>query len=301
MKRANKEPILGIAILLMVGIALLSGCISPSVEVQLPAEDVEGEDIPGVPRYRPSVRTHYEKGVYGDALFVDVTYYTEDGLDEVVKFYRDEMPKHNWQLLKEEAVSGISFYDFEVTQSREYDFRRPGCTDPEWCLPYAKITIGGFRAGRKDYTVIMIGYEDYAVSTPEATAVATPELGPVTPPSEFGQAFHEFMAAVLSAATGGQATLTSYNETPFGILTVNAVYTLASAVADLSLTAENIRQELIRQGVSAEVIAVSVTGTRAEIAVGGPTRIGGKEIGLLTVELEKNSKAVNISVMAAGP
>ncbi len=274
----------------------------PSMGIKLPKEDVKGEDLADVPRYKPSVRTDYSKDVYGNALFISITYYTRDSMEKVRQFYINEMPKYNWHLLKEESNPGVTFYNFEVGESRLLDFRQAGCTDPETCLPYAKITFGSFKIGNDEYTVIQIDYETYAggkeAQTPEAPT-ETPQS--ISPSSSFGESLDDWIKSVLANSLGQEVVLTGYNEFSgyqAGLRYISLAYTSPSKITDLSTTAQKIKNELEKRGVGSDVISVSVSQSEAIVIVGS-FKIEGKEgtLGLsaLTISLYKDSAEILVS------
>ena len=293
----------------------------PAPSVVLPKEDVIGEDLSDVPRYSPSVRVSYNKDTSYGVVFVSIEYYTEDELSKVRSFYLEEMPKHGWKAIAEEAQPGISlpfgtpFGGVSVGESRTIDFRKEGCADPSTCLPYAKITLGSFEVGGESYTYIGIDYEARAeVEAPSETA--PPETAPpkpVTPASDFGKELDSFLKGVLESALGTEATLTSYGETDLGggVLMVMLEYTLGEPVADLSSAAGAVKSELTKRG--APYASVSVSDTEAAINAGGgewitkgeateekALKFAGKYIGMLTITLYKDSSTVSVSVQAAG-
>jgi len=256
---------------------------------------VIGEDLEEVPRYLPSVRLSYNKDTYGNALFVDIEYYTKDASSKVREFYLNEMPKYDWKAISEEAEPGISlpFVGVSGGESRTIDFRKQDCTDPEWCLPYAKITLGGFKVGEEEYTLIRINYEERAegVLPEEDEAPRETETSPlrsVTPASDFGKQLDEFMREVLGNALG-EAVLTSYSE--LGGMTME--YSFALPIDDASSAAGAIKAELVKKGVPEQIIMVDVSAGQAFVSVTMWEFFG--KAGMLNINIYEGQKELNVS------
>ena len=62
-----------------------------------PAEDVPGEDLPGLPRYPDSVRVGYERGERYGLAVIRAKYLTTEGLDAVRGFYRGVFHSEEWE------------------------------------------------------------------------------------------------------------------------------------------------------------------------------------------------------------
>ena len=83
------------------GVILREGIIPqaetmPQEEVGPPILDVTGEDIPDVPRYPGSVRTSYTRMASGGERGLMISYITPASIDEVLRFYRQELPARGW-------------------------------------------------------------------------------------------------------------------------------------------------------------------------------------------------------------
>ncbi|MEM3409050.1 MAG: hypothetical protein QW724_04885 [Nitrososphaerota archaeon] len=123
----------------------------------------------------------------------------------------------------------------------------------------------------------------------------TGKVTSVTPPSEFGKKFNNFITSILSAATGSKVTLSEYTETTYeDMLTIRAAYTLSSPVKDHSTAANNIKNELINKGLRKEVIFASITSNEAHISVGGPNTIEGRLLGMLDIFIYKDSDIIEV-------
>ena len=65
-------------------------------EETLPSSDVAGTDIEGIPRYPGSVRTEYAKDP--ESPFTSITYKVKKTKKEIFDYYKEQLPKNNWQL-----------------------------------------------------------------------------------------------------------------------------------------------------------------------------------------------------------
>lgn len=68
----------------------------PAVAPEMPAEDVPGGDVPGLPRYPGSVRVEHIREDLGDVVATEVEYLTPAELDEVQDFYRGTFRTEGW-------------------------------------------------------------------------------------------------------------------------------------------------------------------------------------------------------------
>jgi len=75
----------------------------PATSPRLPARDVSGADIPGLPRYPGSVRVAYVREPQGELVWTEVEYLTEARLERVREFYRDAFRTKGW------AVGDVGF------------------------------------------------------------------------------------------------------------------------------------------------------------------------------------------------
>lgn len=78
-----------------------------------PAEDIPGEEVPGLPRYPDSVRVGYERGERDGLAVIRTRYLTTENLDAVRGFYRGVFRSEEW----DEADAGFSEdgWTFHVT------------------------------------------------------------------------------------------------------------------------------------------------------------------------------------------
>lgn len=122
-------------------------------------EEVMGEDLPDIPKFEPSIRTNYDKTVFGMVseynIFVGITYYTTDDMEKVTQFYFDEMPKYDWTLVNQDAYINEG-KNYRI-RYRNLKFSKSDCRK-ESCTPNAYITIENFE--HRGYTLIKIGYDN---------------------------------------------------------------------------------------------------------------------------------------------
>lgn len=78
---------------------------SPQSTLSMPASDVIGEDLADVPRFPDSIRTSYEKQT---ADVVNLEYMAKASQDQILKFYKDQLPARGW-LLRAEDPTSLSF------------------------------------------------------------------------------------------------------------------------------------------------------------------------------------------------
>ena len=74
----------------------------------VPADDLPGADVPGLPRYPGAVRVKYENHVLGDTRVWEVGYFAEGRVREVQSFYRQRLDESGW------TFEGSHFYAGEL-------------------------------------------------------------------------------------------------------------------------------------------------------------------------------------------
>jgi hypothetical protein len=62
----------------------------------VPADDLPGADVPGLPRYPGAVRVKYESHLLGDARVREVGYVAEGSVHEAESFYRQRLDENGW-------------------------------------------------------------------------------------------------------------------------------------------------------------------------------------------------------------
>jgi hypothetical protein len=72
----------------------------------LPAEDVPGRDMPGLPRYPGSVRIEYERKEQDRLVFTAARYLSHAKLDVIRGFYRGVFRSKNWSVANAEFSEG---------------------------------------------------------------------------------------------------------------------------------------------------------------------------------------------------
>ena len=79
----------------------------------VPGKDVAGQDIPWIPRPKGFVRAEYEQEIdpqTGKPTYINVVYRAKgDRFDEVVKFFKTQLPKKWWQLVSEDNSAANEF------------------------------------------------------------------------------------------------------------------------------------------------------------------------------------------------
>ncbi|MEM0489324.1 MAG: hypothetical protein QW707_09045 [Candidatus Bathyarchaeia archaeon] len=161
------------------------------------------------------------------------------------------------------------------------------------------LVVAGLVIGLLSTYIPRTGLTTFSTTHEVTMTTHTTETGgvtSVTPPSEFGKKFNNFIASILSAATGSKVTLTEYTETAYGdLLLITAEYTLSPPIEDHSTAANKIKNELKNRGLREEVTHVSVTSNEAVISVGGPNTIEGRLLGMLEITIHKDSNTIEVS------
>ena len=75
----------------------------PATSPELPARDVSGADISGLPRYPGSARVAYVREIQGELVWTEVEYLADARLERVREFYRDAFRTEGW------AVGDVGF------------------------------------------------------------------------------------------------------------------------------------------------------------------------------------------------
>ena len=65
----------------------------------LPDGDVPGREVPSLPRYPGSVRTHHERGADGKSIRISASYLVLAGRNEVRAFYVDSFHADGWEIV----------------------------------------------------------------------------------------------------------------------------------------------------------------------------------------------------------
>ena len=119
----------------------------------VPRIDVEGEELPGLPRYPGSVRTGYERDRRNTLTITDAVYVVSSDLDPVRGFYREVFWREGWLVADYHYAPGEwSFLAVEggreanVTLTGGEDFTRISITFSEPCrAPHTVRTGTGSR------------------------------------------------------------------------------------------------------------------------------------------------------------
>lgn len=67
-------------------------------KVAVPAQDVPGKDISGLPRYPGSVRVSYAREDLEGVVWIEARYVTSTEPDAVREFYRDVFRSEGWEV-----------------------------------------------------------------------------------------------------------------------------------------------------------------------------------------------------------
>lgn len=102
-----------------------------------PASDVQGEDIPDVPRYPDSVRTEYGSVTDQSGVVIVVAYHSEADPEEVASFYEEGLAENGWTDISKFQRGG----EFAVTASREGESVTVAITDSTDYEGYTEIGI----------------------------------------------------------------------------------------------------------------------------------------------------------------
>lgn len=78
---------------------------TPTV-AELPTSDVDGEDLPRLPRYPGSVRTDHEVSIDDRYRLTALEYLADAGIEEVRGFYQNVMDAHGWDRADVNYTSG---------------------------------------------------------------------------------------------------------------------------------------------------------------------------------------------------
>lgn len=69
-----------------------------TVDSELPAFDVPGEDIPGLPPFPGAMRVEYRQVILGDLLETEAEYVMTGNVEPVHDFYRDVFDAEGWNV-----------------------------------------------------------------------------------------------------------------------------------------------------------------------------------------------------------
>lgn len=82
---------------------------TPRATFALPAFDVPGSDIEGLPRYPGAVRVEYRQGLTGDLIETEVEYVISTDFEAVHDYYRQVFDEEGW------TVADLGIYQGEWT------------------------------------------------------------------------------------------------------------------------------------------------------------------------------------------
>jgi len=79
---------------------------APTERDWLPAQDVPGEEIPGLHRLPGSVRVDFDRRATGGVVVTDIDYLAEAPMNQVQRFYRRQIARNGWRLANVSFVRG---------------------------------------------------------------------------------------------------------------------------------------------------------------------------------------------------
>jgi len=313
----SRSFILGVIAIILV--TALSGCVGNSVEknypqdiedtslgdalknvmeFNLPKTDVSGEDLEDVPRYEPSVRIEYIREDDVDGYSINLQYYTKDSESDVTSFYTNEMPSYGWKLKTKKASSGVIIQGVEVGGGTELDFVNKSCYNSYDCTPSVSINIQSLELGDETYTTITIYYQYYNYSYMYDSSGLEPlesedsygfdNWQDATPTSGLGKEVDDAVRRALERALNTDMKVESFYEMQN---TASLSYLLRDSIEDTSSVAQNIQNELSKEGIFLERVFFSVDQDHALLQM--KATINGKR-GMLNVEYYNGSNYIDV-------
>jgi len=129
--------------------------------ISLPSRDVEGRGLSGIPRYMSSIRLYYSNETYGNTTSINIAYYTDNNINEVIGFYETQMPNYNWSLLSKSIVMKklkIPGTPFEIKSYTLLNFRKSKHSVFQMTPPHAEISVGETILCATKYTIVKIDF-----------------------------------------------------------------------------------------------------------------------------------------------
>lgn len=90
----------------------------PTADLSVPALDVPGEEIPGLPRFTGMRRVEYRQVVMGDLLETEAEYVMEGPLEPIHDFYRQVFEDEGWSVADLQIFQGEWTF-FVIQDDRE--------------------------------------------------------------------------------------------------------------------------------------------------------------------------------------
>jgi len=129
--------------------------------ISLPSRDVEGHDPFDIPRYMSSIRLYYSNETYGNTTFINIAYYTNNNINEVIGFYETQMLNYNWSLLSKSIVMkklNIPGTSFEIKSYTLLNFRKSKHGNSQIAPYHVEISVGETILDAAKYTVVKISF-----------------------------------------------------------------------------------------------------------------------------------------------
>ena len=129
--------------------------------ISLPSRDVEGRGLSGIPRYMSSIRLYYSNETYGNTTSINIAYYTDNNINEVIGFYETQMPNYNWSLLSKSIVKKdleIPGTSFEIKSYTLLNFRKSKRSNSQIAPYHVEISVGETILDAAKYTIVKISF-----------------------------------------------------------------------------------------------------------------------------------------------
>jgi len=129
--------------------------------ISLPPRDVVGHDLFDIPRYMSSIRLYYSNETYGNTTFIDIAYYTDNNINEVIGFYEAQMSNYNWSLLSRSIVMKklkIPGTPIEIKSYTLLNFRKSKHSDSQIAPFHVEISVGETILDATKYTIVKINF-----------------------------------------------------------------------------------------------------------------------------------------------
>ena len=129
--------------------------------ISLPSRGVEGHDSLGIPRYMSSIRLYYSNETYGNTTLINIAYYTDNNINEVIGFYETQMPNYDWSLLSKSIVMKdleIPGTTIEIKSYTLLNFRKSKHSNSQMALSHVEFSVGETILGAAKSTIVKISF-----------------------------------------------------------------------------------------------------------------------------------------------
>lgn len=106
-------------VMAIVGVISVVRAINPDAstparsDALLPAADVSGADVAGLPRYDGSTRSEYRRMPYGNLTITEVEYVSDAGVGAIRRHYREAFDREGWSVQATGFVRGEWTYTID--------------------------------------------------------------------------------------------------------------------------------------------------------------------------------------------